>query len=409
LTLLVPFKNSSALNIEEIISLSDRITILCDKVDSAEQIRINLEKETATNLTKIQNIQIILSDKVNVLNDEKRISNKLKNDLEIELSNSENTQIILYDKVEVLQNEKNFSDKIRIDLMRKVANLTQDIIDKESEKDSVETIKITLAKHAKVLAEELVITNKLVLQLQLDQIKIKKDSDIRDLANIDNIAEMSHEIRNSINGVLGIISLMSDTHLESELREHISTLKDEGTMIFNVMNDIMDYSKLNSNKLQIEYIDFNPNELLVSIYKMYLPLITNKGLSFYIKKNDLDDNRIIKGDPHRIKQILTNLLSNALKFTFDGSVTIKVDFQKNSILFSIIDTGIGISNENLEKLFQKYTQSDESVSRIFGCTGLGLSICQKLAHLMNGEINATSEINKSSTFWFSIPLKPNFI
>ena len=220
------------------------------------------------------------------------------------------------------------------------------------------------------------------------------------------LAMMSHEIRTPLSGVMGLLDLLSRTSIDEKQKQYIETAKDSGDALLTVINDVLDFSKMEADKLELEESVFDPVPLINSVSLLMAPRAQAKGLVFLTETSG-DMPEIIKGDPGRMRQILLNLVSNAIKFTTSGSVILRMTSSADgvgfvSLVFEVIDSGIGISEENKKHLFQKFSTVDASYSRRFGGTGLGLSISHQLVTLMNGKIGVDSTIEKGSRFWFKV-------
>jgi signal transduction histidine kinase/ActR/RegA family two-component response regulator len=217
-------------------------------------------------------------------------------------------------------------------------------------------------------------------------------------------ANMSHEIRTPMNGVIGMTRLLLDTPQSDEQRDYTETIQRSADGLLRIINDILDFSKIEAGKLTLHSTEFEPGELINTTLKILSTDLRSKGLRVIVDVDPSIGWR--KGDAGRLRQVLLNLAGNAVKFTSEGSVTVRAwPAEGDRVRFEVIDTGIGISQKSLGRLFQAFTQVDDSDRRQYGGTGLGLSISQKLVVLMGGEIGVESKIGVGSTFWFSVPLE----
>ena len=228
------------------------------------------------------------------------------------------------------------------------------------------------------------------------------------------LANMSHEIRTPMNAIVGFSKLALDTGLNRKQHEYLTSIRNAGETLLGLVSDVLDFSKIEAGKLVLEARPFRLEDTLKDVERLFRTDMRRKGLEFTVtnlltEHPDVDQERAVVGDALRLQQILVNLVGNALKFTEQGSVSVYADVQNVGpdnieLLFSVQDTGIGISEDQMDKLFSSFEQAESSITRRFGGTGLGLTICQTLVSAMQGDITVTSELGSGSTFSFNVIL-----
>ena len=238
------------------------------------------------------------------------------------------------------------------------------------------------------------IANQEVMNIQLEQEKDKAEAAAQSKSMF--LANMSHEIRTPMNGIVGLVDLVLTTDLTTKQKKYVNRIAYSGQIMMNVINDILDFSKIEAGKMEMERVDFEINAVIENLISAMIVRVVEQDVDFRVNVSHQVPSNLL-GDPLRISQILMNICSNSIKFTDQGYVQVDVDYQDGFILFSISDTGIGMTPEQASTIFQSFTQADGSTSRKYGGTGLGLTIVKQLVKLMGGEVSLDSEVNKGTT------------
>lgn len=244
---------------------------------------------------------------------------------------------------------------------------------------------------------------------KLREAQLVKERQLADDANAAKsafLANMSHELRTPMNGVLGLTEVvLLDPHLPQQHRQHLQTVLSSGRALVDLLNDILDLSRVESGRLVLESIPWSPRNVAQDVQRLFGEVAREKGLTLTLDIAAHGLPSLVEGDPTRVRQVLSNLVGNAVKFTAEGTVRVVVRADAESLWFEVIDTGPGIAADVQARIFEPFTQADASMTRRYGGTGLGLSICRRLTHLMNGALELDSVPGEGSTFRVRLPLR----
>jgi len=270
----------------------------------------------------------------------------------------------------------------------------------------LELFKNSLEKLVEKRTEDLNQINKNLAREVLDRQRAEQRAEAASKAKSQFLASMSHEIRTPMNAILGMAKMAAKSAEAPRMQQYLKIIQDSGMSLVHLISDILDFSKIEAGRLDLEFTPFDLQENLDALVDLFARQIGEKGIELIVSVERTVPSALV-GDPLRLRQILVNLINNACKFTERGEIVVRVSHEKSAgekttLKFSVRDSGSGINHDQIRKLFEEYTQADNSITRLYGGTGLGLAISKQLVNLMGGEISAESEPGKGSTFHFTV-------
>jgi signal transduction histidine kinase/ActR/RegA family two-component response regulator len=288
---------------------------------------------------------------------------------------------------------------------KELISANADLVEQANELKLGRKVALSMMEDADKARDELEVANHRLNQVIEQAKQSAHEAESANRAKSDFLATMSHEIRTPLNGIIGFVEMLGDTQTDEEQEDYLTTIKSSSEALMSLINDILDFSKVESGNLVLESRDFALLPVIRELSSMFFSQATEKGLSLEIDI-DKDVPRKIRGDDTRLRQILINLLSNSIKFTYQGEVSLHISTHsidlENKVVeleFEVRDTGIGMSREQIGRLFKPFSQGDSSTTRKYGGTGLGLAICKRLSEAMGGKVWATSLPDEGSSFF----------